>query len=281
MIRERGTHRPVVMFAVRLTASLLDMSGTKRTVSSETEARGDCYPMSLVHQKRLRISPFGSVALVAIAMALVAGAVGCRSKSVGSSGSRATVVANDAVNDKSSDKDSGKSADKNAPIASSSVASGAASTSGSLTGDAAGEAGTDSVANQDGACDGMDGDCSEKTAMALSDQRIYSIAIETYVRALPSRSGRVLGYLRIPGGVRRSAEPVGTDGCKDGWYAVEPEGYVCNGPAATLDDSAKILQYARPGARRDAPMPFSYAFVRPKVPHYYHALPSMQDIKRI
>ena len=132
------------------------------------------------------------------------------------------------------------------------------------------------VANQDTASGATNED-----GAALSDSKLYSIAIETFVRARPNRSGKLLGYLRVGEAVRRSAESVSSDGCKDGWYAVEPMGYVCNGSAATLDPNAKLLTYAAPGARRGEPMPFAYAFVRPKVPHYYYVMPSEADIRRI
>jgi hypothetical protein len=118
-------------------------------------------------------------------------------------------------------------------------------------------------------------------AVTLGEQRIYAIAIETYVRALPERKGRALGYLRAGASVRRSDAPVGFHGCKGGWYAVEPEGYVCNGPDATLDHDAKILTYAVPGPKRGEPMPFEYAVVRGKVPHYYARLPEKADRRRI
>lgn len=93
--------------------------------------------------------------------------------------------------------------------------------------------------------------------------------------------GRVLGYLRAGGGVRRSEAPQGTDGCKDGWYAVDPQGYVCNGDNATLDPAARMLGYTRPGPARGQPLPFVYAAVKPHVPHYYARLPKLEDMRRI
>jgi len=115
----------------------------------------------------------------------------------------------------------------------------------------------------------------------LGDQRIYSIAIETYIRSLPDKNGRTIGYLRAGGSLRRSDEPVGTNGCKGGWYAVEPEGFVCNGPDATLDPAARIVMYAQPGPKRGEPVPYTYAYVREKVPYYYARLPDKKDRGRI
>lgn len=115
----------------------------------------------------------------------------------------------------------------------------------------------------------------------FGNERIHSIAIETYVRALPTRGARALGYLRAGGSVLRSNDPVGTDGCPEGWYAVQPEGFVCNGPTATLDPKSRILTYAVPGPARGKPMPYQYARVRGKVPHYYARLPDAKDRRRI
>ena len=115
----------------------------------------------------------------------------------------------------------------------------------------------------------------------IGDESIYAISIQTYVRAVAARGARALGYVRVGGSVRRSTEPVGTDGCKDGWYAVEPEGAICNGPDATLKADARILAYAAPGPARGQPMPYQYARVKGKVPHYYARMPSKQDRRRI
>ncbi len=118
------------------------------------------------------------------------------------------------------------------------------------------------------------------TAPTFGEHRIYSLAIETYVRAVPNRKGRAIGYLRVGESAVRSEEPVGTDGCKDGWYAVQPQGYVCNGDNATLDPDARMLAYARP-ASRGQPLPFVYAAVKPHVPFYYARLPKLEDMRRI
>jgi hypothetical protein len=114
----------------------------------------------------------------------------------------------------------------------------------------------------------------------FSDKRIYSLALQTYVRAVPSLRGRVLGYLRVGDAALRSDDPVGTDGCKAGWYAVKPEGYVCNGDNATLDPGARMLAYARPAAR-GKPLPYVYAAVKAQVPFYYARLPKLEDMRRI
>src|SRR5262245_50051006 len=49
----------------------------------------------------------------------------------------------------------------------------------------------------------------------------------------PSEGSKKLGYLRLGAKVKRSAEPVGRKGCKEGWYEIEPRGFVCAGNEAT------------------------------------------------
>lgn len=101
------------------------------------------------------------------------------------------------------------------------------------------------------------------------------------MRAIPGKAGRTLGYLRVGAGVRRSEEPVSTDGCKHGWYAVEPQGFVCNGDTTTIDPQARMLKYTQPGARRGEGLPFVYAVMKGQVPTYYARLPKRQDMRRI
>jgi hypothetical protein len=110
---------------------------------------------------------------------------------------------------------------------------------------------------------------------------LYSTAIETYVRALAANGGRVLGYLRVGANVRRSDEPVTTEGCKGGWFAIEPRGFVCANDAATLDDKANMVALAQPLPARGEPMPFAYARVKSPAPHYYFKIPSKQDMRKV
>lgn len=114
----------------------------------------------------------------------------------------------------------------------------------------------------------------------IGDNRLYALAIETYVRALPQRGARAIGYLRVGSSVRRSDQPVSTEGCKGGWYAVEPTGFVCHDDSVALDPEARMLAYARQPARGQ-PMPFQYAAVRAAVPHYYAKLPTEKDLRKV
>src|SRR5262245_47622328 len=65
---------------------------------------------------------------------------------------------------------------------------------------------------------------------------LAGIAAEVSVYPEPRWGSKRIGYLRAGAVVRRGPEPVATGPrCPEGWYAVEPRGYVCVGAMATLD----------------------------------------------
>lgn len=79
------------------------------------------------------------------------------------------------------------------------------------------------------------------------------------VRGAPAPAAPPLGTLRAGARVRRSAEPVGRQGCPGGWYAVRPRGFVCAGAQATTDLDHPTLTAMALGAARGAPLPYPYA----------------------
>jgi hypothetical protein len=110
---------------------------------------------------------------------------------------------------------------------------------------------------------------------ALSpDLRLGALAMETAVRADPEPSALVLGYLRAGTVVRRAAEPAGRRGCPDGWYKVEPRGYVCVGSTATLDAGHPLLGVTTARPNRRAGLPYRYGRSRYPAPPLYSALPT-------
>jgi lipoprotein-anchoring transpeptidase ErfK/SrfK len=118
-------------------------------------------------------------------------------------------------------------------------------------------------------------------APAFGELLLYSTAIETYVRSVSSNGGRVLGYLRVGAAVHRGDAPASTEGCKGGWYAVEPRGFVCANDAATLDNDAHMVALAKPGPARGQPMPWQYARVKSPAPHYYFKIPTKTDMRKL
>jgi len=76
---------------------------------------------------------------------------------------------------------------------------------------------------------------------------LVSVAKETWIFAEPRWRSRRLGYLRAGSIVAREPEPATKRGCKHGWYAIEPQGFVCAGSRASLDPDHPV---ARLSAKR-------------------------------
>ncbi|WP_437328726.1 L,D-transpeptidase family protein [Sorangium sp. So ce381] len=76
------------------------------------------------------------------------------------------------------------------------------------------------------------------TSPAAAEEEVHelaSIARETWVFAEPRWTSRRIGYLRAGAVVARRPQPSGRTSCAEGWYRIEPNGYVCIGASATLN----------------------------------------------
>ncbi|WP_437551785.1 L,D-transpeptidase family protein [Sorangium sp. So ce367] len=93
------------------------------------------------------------------------------------------------------------------------------------------------------------------TAAEEEVHELASIARETWVFAEPRWTSRRIGYLRAGAVVARRPEPSGRTSCADGWYHIEPNGYVCIGASATLNihDLAVEASSRRPVRRFASP----------------------------
>ncbi len=69
----------------------------------------------------------------------------------------------------------------------------------------------------------------------------------------------VLGHLHAGETVRRSEEAHENDQCITGWYRVAPRGYMCTEKNATTNLEHPTLQAMSLTAKRDTPLPFTYA----------------------
>lgn len=82
----------------------------------------------------------------------------------------------------------------------------------------------------------------EVAAAQPQGPRIGSVRVKTWIYQSPSKSARAVGFLREGMSVAlRAPEPVKAGGCKGGWYAVEPYGFVCNDGTTTLDLSDPLF----------------------------------------
>jgi hypothetical protein len=107
--------------------------------------------------------------------------------------------------------------------------------------------------------------------------RIHAKALRAWIHARPTPSSERLGYLRA-GSSSPTGAAVGTEGCAGGWYAVEPEGFVCAGATATLDGrQPAVALSATARASFERKLPFIYGTVRNPGP-VYSRLPSSAEL---
>lgn len=88
-----------------------------------------------------------------------------------------------------------------------------------------------------------------------------------------------LGILRAGSRVARSAEPVSHAGCKGGWYAIRPRGFVCVGVEATLDLNHPTLAAMALAPKLNASLPYTYARARVETP-LFERQPGHEDAVR-
>lgn len=98
--------------------------------------------------------------------------------------------------------------------------------------------------------------------------KLAPVAMVVPIRATPSPSAPVIGYLRVGSKVSRSEQPVTRRDCPDGWYAVRPVGFVCAGPDVTTKLDHPVVRAIDVEPDRRKPMPYKYAFLRAIAPNY-------------
>jgi len=110
---------------------------------------------------------------------------------------------------------------------------------------------------------------------------LASTAKETWIFAEPHWKARRLGYLRAGAVVPRRSEPaVKNHACPEGWYRIEPRGYVCVGATATLNVSDAVVETSAKRPRRDG-LPYTYVMSRFPPPPFYARLPSAEEERRV
>ncbi|MEM6791059.1 MAG: L,D-transpeptidase [Myxococcota bacterium] len=109
---------------------------------------------------------------------------------------------------------------------------------------------------------------------------LVSVASETWVYAEPRWKSRKLGYLRAGATVGRAEAPVHRRGCRQGWYPIEPEGFVCHNRLASLDPGGPVAQLS---ARRPfmGGLPYTYVTSRYPTPPLYARLPSDAEQRQV
>lgn len=103
---------------------------------------------------------------------------------------------------------------------------------------------------------------------------------DTPVLEAPRPGARRIGTLRSGAVVQRDPEPAGGAGCKGGYYAVRPEGFVCAGPGASLDPAHPLALAARRRAEREGALPYVYGRTTTAGAPLYARLPTPEEQAR-
>src|SRR5947208_1174685 len=76
--------------------------------------------------------------------------------------------------------------------------------------------------------------------------------------------------------VARRADPIHRGNCNEGWYRIEPRGYVCVNFAATTSTDDPVVQLSSRRPARDN-LPYTYAMSRFPPPPFYARLPTAAE----
>jgi hypothetical protein len=112
-------------------------------------------------------------------------------------------------------------------------------------------------------------------------QRVFARRFVTPIRDTPAPEGARVGYLRA-GAVLHSTttEPLGFDGCDDGWYELDSGGYVCRERDVIVFSGERLPELRARQPDRDAVMPYDYVTVRRKAP-LYRRIPKAEELYEI
>ena len=110
-------------------------------------------------------------------------------------------------------------------------------------------------------------------------ERAASIAWRNWIYTDVGPKRTRYGYLRVGAVVDVRGPPIANDGCDQGWYRVNPRGFVCMGLGATLDlaHPASVASVRRP--TRGQGLPYAYALSNEMPPLLYFRLPSLREMR--
>ncbi|MEM1417632.1 MAG: L,D-transpeptidase [Myxococcota bacterium] len=100
-------------------------------------------------------------------------------------------------------------------------------------------------------------------------KRIFAKRFVVPVRAAPSREADRIGYLRAGAVLEATtAEPVGFERCRGGWYELTTGGFVCNERHVIAFEGRRLPERRAKQPSLEEPLPYEYGFIRRRVPMY-------------
>jgi lipoprotein-anchoring transpeptidase ErfK/SrfK len=109
-------------------------------------------------------------------------------------------------------------------------------------------------------------------------EKLVSVAWRAWIYTDPGPNRTRFGYLRAGAVVDRWGAPIVNDGCADGWYRVNPRGYMCIGKGATLDLDHPVARATRVRPQRGGGFPYAYALARDPSPYLYFRVPNEKEM---
>jgi L,D-transpeptidase catalytic domain len=108
--------------------------------------------------------------------------------------------------------------------------------------------------------------------------KLASIAWRTWIYTDTGPTRTRFGYLRAGAIVDARGPAIKNDGCKGGWYRINPRGFVCIGKGATLDLNNPIVIEESVRAVRGQSLPYVYARAGDTPPLRYFRLPTKAEM---
>lgn len=118
----------------------------------------------------------------------------------------------------------------------------------------------------------------EKPANLGPPQRVFAKRFVAPIRDAPDPEAARIGYLRA-GALLHSTttEPLGRDGCEQGWYELDTGGFVCQGRDVVVFSGERLPELRARQPDREAVIPYDYVTVRRRAA-LYRRLPKTDEI---
>ncbi len=123
----------------------------------------------------------------------------------------------------------------------------------------------------------IEGTIDDNLPFVPTGTKLGSIAWRTWIYTDIGAKRTRYGYLRVGQSVDARGPVAKNEGCQDGWYRINPRGFVCVGKGATLDLQDPLLAMSSVRPVRGAALPLRYVRAGEPPPLLYFKLPSQAE----
>ncbi len=128
---------------------------------------------------------------------------------------------------------------------------------------------------------GAPGTVDDNLPFSPDGTKLASIAWRTWVYTDTGPQRTRLGYLRAGAVVDARGPAIKNDGCADGWYRINPRGFVCVGKGATLNVNDIVVAEDSVRPVRGQGLPYLYARASDVAPLRYFKLPTKAEMEAV